>query len=456
MGLTDTLVKNIVETRYEDLPAEAREATKRRILDTLGVMLPPTTLEEECITIAEMVKEIGGKGESTLIGFGGKAPCWLAAWVNGSLTHVLDYDDTTDDPPQHPTSAAFPAALAVAEKIGGVSGKDFITAVALGTDLSVRLTTGPTGRIFDDYPWFPITTFGIFSAAAAPGKILGFSEEKMTDALGMALYRVFGISKAIADPHSMMRAIRDGFTNKEGVLSALVVDRGITACREPIEKFYAAFYGDEYNPEIVTMDLGKRFRGAEASLKPWPACRETHGGIQAALNIMNEHGLDADQIEKVVLTVGEFTGNHLFKPLEAKRNPKLSIDAKFSMPFVIAAALTKKKIGISDFLPEGLSDPKVLEMAKKIEGKVNPEFGVVAPVAVDITVKGGKTFSKKEEIIYGSPQNPLSKEDVIAKFKDCAQYARKPLSTGKVDKLIEAILELEKAKDMREITDLLS
>jgi 2-methylcitrate dehydratase PrpD len=455
MGLTDSLVKNIVKTRYEDLPEEAREATKRSILDTLGVMLPPTTLEPECIAIAEMVKETGGKGESTLIGFGDKAPSWLAAWANGSLTHVLDYDDTTDEPAQHPTSNALPAALAIAEKMGGVSGKDFITAIALATDLSVRMASGPKGRIFDDYPWFPITTFGTFSAAAAPAKIMGFSEDKMSDALGMALYRVFGISKAIADPHSMMRAIRDGFTNKEGVLAALVVDRGVTACTEAVEKLYAALYGNDYDPEVVIRDLGKRFRGAEASLKPWPACRETHGGIQAAMEIINKDGLDTEKIEKVVVTVGEFSGMHLLEPLETKRTPKLSIDAKFSFPFVMAIILAKKKIGISDFLPEGLSDPKVLAMAQKIEGKVDHEFGVVSPVAVDIKTSDGKTFYKKAEVIYGSPQNPLSRDDVIAKFKDCASYARKPLPADKLDKLIEIILELEKVKDMREITELL-
>lgn len=455
MELTNALAANIVKTQYDDLPKEVKEATKRSILDTIGVMMPPTTLEKSCIALAEMIHEVGGKEESTLIGFGWKAPCWDAAFVNGSLTHVLDYDDTTDEPTHHPTAHTFPAALAIAERKGGVSGKDFITAVALGNDLGVRLVSAPKGDVFSDYPWFPITTFGTFTATAAAGKMLKLSEEEMINAFGLSIHRVFGISEAVAAPGSDMRAIRDGFTNREGVLCALMAGKGIRACKDPIEILFKTLYRGEYDSETPILNLGKKFRGDEVSLKPWPACRETHGYIQAALEIVNENDIKPNQIEEVVCTVGKFAGQHVCEPILAKQNPQLSIDAKFSLFFTLAITLAKRKVKIADFLPDNLKDPEVLGLAKKMKYRIDPTFGTVAPAQLDIKTTDGRLFSKFIKTLYGHPENPLSKEGLIAKFKDCARYAKKPLSPEKTENFIEQILKLEEVKDIREITNLL-
>ena len=172
MQLTKSLARNVVQVQYDDLPVDVREATKISILDTLGVMFPPTKLEKGCQSLAELMIEAGGNPESTIVGFGGKIPCWMAAFVNGSLAHALDFDDTTDNPPHHPTASTLPAALAIAERIGIISGRDFITAVAAGNDLSIRLASAPAGQLYKDYPWFSVTVFGAFSATAAAGKLL--------------------------------------------------------------------------------------------------------------------------------------------------------------------------------------------------------------------------------------------------------------------------------------------
>jgi 2-methylcitrate dehydratase PrpD len=455
MELTKALATNIVKIQYDDLPKEVTEATKRSILDTLGVMMPPTTLEKACITLADMVHEVGGKQESTLIGFGWKAPCWDAAFVNGSLTHVLDYDDTTDEPTHHPTAHTLPAALAIAERRGGVSGKEFITAVALGNDLGVRLVSAPKGQVFSDYPWFPITTFGTFTATAAAGKMLKLSIDEMINAFGLSIHRVFGISEAVAAPGSDMRAIRDGFTNKEGVLCALMAGKGIRACKDSIEILFKTLYRGEYDPEVPILNLGEKFRGYEAGLKPWPACRETHGYIQGALEIVKENDVQSNQIKEVSLTVGTFGGRHVCEPVAARQNPQLSIDAKFSMFFTVAVALTKGKVEISDFLPDNLKNSDVLNLAKRIKHKIDPTYGTVTPALIEIKTNDGRYFSKFIKTLYGHPENPLRQDDLIAKFKDCVRYAKNPLPMEKTGKLIEQVLKLEDLEDIREITNLL-
>ncbi|MDD5703611.1 MAG: MmgE/PrpD family protein, partial [Dehalococcoidales bacterium] len=284
---TEALVRNLIQTKYDDLTAEVIEATKISILDTFGVMLPPSTLTKACISLYEMMNEVDGKKESTLIGFGGRVPCWVAAFVNGSCAHAMDYDDgvTTDKPIQHPTASTFPAALALAERIGEVNGKDFITAVALGNDLSIRIASCPTGNTMTDYPFFPISTFGVFSAAGACGKLLGLADIEMQNALGLALHRVAGTRDAAFAPDSDIRGIRDGFTNKEGVIAALMASKGISACKDSVEQLLRVYYGTGYSLDPLTHDLGKIFRGAEAKYKIWPSCGATHSYIQAALYV---------------------------------------------------------------------------------------------------------------------------------------------------------------------------
>ncbi len=457
MDLTKKLIEN-TRTRYEDLSGETREVTKRNILDTLGVMFPATTLDKACGSVYEMVKEQGGIKESTIIGFGGKAPCTMAAFVNGSLAHALDYDDVSDDYPHHPSANVFPAALAAAEKTGGIGGREFITAIALGNDLSVRLSAS-VGKAMANHPWFPFSIFGVFSATLGAGKLLRLSEDQMVNAFGIAVNRVFGTIEGILDPSSDIRGIRDirdGFTNREGVFCALMASRGITGSKDGIEKMLKNYYKDEHDPSILLSGLGKDFRGAEVSIKPWPVARETHGYIQAALDIIKEHDVDPSQIEEVTVTVGEFVASHLCEPRDDKAKPRSSIAAKFSLPFALGVAFTGKEVQIDDFYLDRLDAPQVLEMAGRVYYRIDPGFGIFTPAAVDVRTKGGETFGKRVETLYGHPQNPIGGADLIAKFKDCVRHGRKPLSRERTELVIETALNLEEVKDMSEFTGLLN
>lgn len=451
---TQILAKNIVDTKYDNLPKDTVEATKKSILDTLGVMFPPTTLVETCSSVFELMIEAGGKQESTLIGFGGKVPCWVAGFVNGSLAHAIDFDDTVglEKPIMHPTGSSFPAALAVAERVDEVSGKEFITAVALGNDLSVRLGACPQGNVVWDYPFFPVTTFGVFSAAAVSGRLLRLSENEMINALGLALNRVCGVTKGLFS--SDFRAIRDGFNNREGILCALLAGKGMDACKDAIELLFNIYYKDNINPEYLTVDLGKKFRGTEVSFKPWPSCQGTYSYIQAAMQIVNEQHIQPEQIEEVCLH-GNKEGEGLFSPAEIKQKPTSSITAKAALPFVVSLAIVHRSVSIANFLPENLSDSNVLALAKRVKFKLEPSLGSYSS-RVEIKTKDGKVYQAGVDVLRGSIHNPLSTEELIAKFKDCAGFSKKPLSASNLDRLVNSILELEKVKDISEITSILS
>ena len=205
------LSRNIVKTKYEDLPSEVVEITKKSILDTLGVIVGASTMGQGCKEIVDLVKESGAKGESTIIGFGGRVPSWMAGFANGSMVHQLDYDDVGGA--GHPSACIVPAAFAVAEEVGGVNGKEFITAVALSVDLNCRMGFA-ISRDKADRPnigWFIPPLVGYFTATAAAGRLLGLREEGMLDAFGHTLQQAAGSQQVSYSPGSIFRGIRDGF-----------------------------------------------------------------------------------------------------------------------------------------------------------------------------------------------------------------------------------------------------
>jgi 2-methylcitrate dehydratase PrpD len=171
-----TFAKHIFNINFEDIPRNVVDTTKRSLLDGIGVILAAGTLGEGCKQFVNLAKAGGGKAESTIIGFHTKVPAYMAAFANGSMAHALDFEDVIDR--VHPNASTIPAALAVAEAAGNVSGKQLITAITLGSDIVARFglsqTDAPT-----KYGWFPTPIFGSYGATTAASKLLGLSIEQI-------------------------------------------------------------------------------------------------------------------------------------------------------------------------------------------------------------------------------------------------------------------------------------
>jgi len=183
--------RTLAAIRYEQLSPDAVRMTKSSILDTLGVTLAGSTIGAGCREIADMVKEDGGRPESSILGFGGRVPAPLAAFANGAMSHALDFDDIDDAAAVHPGVATVPAGFAMAERIGKVNGKEFITAICMGADLLLRL--GYAGRKGQGgFKWLPGQIYGGFAATATCGKLLGLDEGALVDAFGIALMQASG------------------------------------------------------------------------------------------------------------------------------------------------------------------------------------------------------------------------------------------------------------------------
>src|SRR6185436_6369455 len=219
-------------------------------------------LAPEATILADYVKEQGGRPEATLLGFGGKAPAPLAVFLNGSLGHMLDYDDMGES--GHPGIVTIPVALAVAEKLGGVSGKEFIAAVAAGMDVMTRMSRAidvPDWTITEG--WFATQLIGFVAGAATAGRLLGLDEEKMENALGIGFNQMSGTRQMAEGAATHMRSMQAGFSGQGAVLAADLARRGIIGSKDVIEGRYGFFRtyirGCEPDWDGIVDGLGVKF-----------------------------------------------------------------------------------------------------------------------------------------------------------------------------------------------------
>jgi 2-methylcitrate dehydratase PrpD len=258
---------------------------------------------------------------------------------------------------------------------------------------------------------------------------------------------------------SDIRAIRDGLGAKAGVLSALLAQKGVIGDKTSIDGKYGlyniCFRGDS-GPAKVTAELGKKFLGIEVSLKPWPCCRNIHGFIEASLKLLKEHGIKPDDVAEIIGVTGGGRKSY-YEELDRRRKPKTSIDAKFSLPFVLGVAIAERDVLIKDFTAEGRGNPVALGLAQKVTYRFDERYkrdGIEIGL-VEIMTKDGKKYAKEIPFAYGHPQNPIHREDLFKKFRDCAKYSKKRLPSLRIEKIIEKLSQLEKVKDMREVVKLL-
>jgi 2-methylcitrate dehydratase PrpD len=445
------IAKHVINTTYQDLPLKAIEVAKMEILDSIGTALAGSK-RPVIQMMLDMFKEFGGKEQSTVIARGIKLPPMDAAAVNSVMMAALDYDAVVDFAPLHPSVILLPVCFAMSGYQGKVSGKELIAAVAIGVDLLIRL---PFAAIFKDEVERTLAGGGGVSAymitAAIAGKMLGFNEDEMVNAIGLA-YRQ---SVNIPPSGSMFGGNLKGstFEVRGGLLAALMVKHGIRVgdkdCIEGPQGFYHHFYHGRYDREVLLGDLGKNYYGARVTIKPYPSCRMTHSFITAALALANEHDIRPDQVVEIEVIAND-AGYSLCTPIEEKRSPKTPVVSQFSPPWCVAAALVRKKATIGEFSEEAIKDPVILGVANKIKVKNDPNLTGTLGATVTVKTKGG-TYTKHIESPPGGPDNQLSFDDCVNKFNDCASYSFKPLTKGTISRIIKSIENLEEIDDIAEI-----
>ncbi|MFC1990900.1 MmgE/PrpD family protein, partial [Chloroflexota bacterium] len=354
-----------------------------------------------------------------------------------------------------------PSAFAIAERLGKVNGKDFITAVALGNDLISRLGLSYSRRPEGYKPtWLWTSMFGVFSAAATCCKLLQMDEEKTINALGIALEQAGGTRVSVHGTGVNVRGLYANFPARTGVFSALMAEKGITAGKDVFEApcgFYNLYLGGSYDRASLTDGLGQKFDGIDVSFKPWPSCRETHTYIEATLGIVREVNIAIEDIDEIKVYIGEVS-QQFCQPLEGRRKPGTPIDAKVSIPFTVATAVAYKEVALKYFTPAGIQDERILQAAQKVVPQFDTRFNsprTMPPALVEIRMRDGKMHSKRVDTAYGNPEKPITMEDLVKKFRDCTSYSVKPITEENREKAISMVGNLEETKDAGQVIRLL-
>ena len=422
-GVTRKLARHAATLRYETLPPALVELTKQCVLDTLGVTIGASTLAPEARILADYVKDLGGKaGERRCSASAERRPRRGRLFVNGSLGHMLDYDDLGES--GHPSIATMPVALALAEKQGGVSGRELITAIAAGMDVMTRIS-----RAIDVPDW--TMTEGWFAtqlhrlrrrrrdcrpaAEARPGADgerarhrLQPDERQPPDGRGRRDAHAFDAGRLLRPGRRARGGTRAARHHRlEGRSS-----RGVTASSGPT--FAAASPTGTGSSD----GLGAKFPLLEKhGFKVWPACGYTRTTNASTLAMREQHGLKPEDIESITIVGGTGGTQQLCEPLAAKRRPKVSIDGKFSIPFTTAVMMAKGNVTLRDYTEEGLSDPAVLAMADRVSYRpgTQPVTGKggsqdVSKTSVEIVTRDGRRFEHRSTSVPGDPKNPVSWE----------------------------------------------
>jgi 2-methylcitrate dehydratase PrpD len=464
-GPTRRFAEHAAKLGYEDLPQPLVALVKQCVLDTLGVSIAATTLSAEANIVYDYVKDLGGKPVSTVWGFGGKAPPAWAVFVNGSLGHMVDYDDVGAG--GHVSIVTIPVAFAVAEQLGGVTGRDLITAVAAGTDMHTRLNAAiriPDWTMTEG--WFPTQMFGFLSGAATAARLHGADADTIEHAFGIGFTQMSGSRQMAVGTATHLRSMQAGFSGQGAILAADLARRGIVGSKEVLEGRYGMFktyVRTEPDWDAMFAGLGREFPllGLHG-FKVWPACGYTRPTNAAIRQLREQHEIRPADVDAITVIGGSGATQLLSEPLELKRRPKLAIDGKYSIPFTSAVMMTKGNVTLRDYTDEGLCDPAVLAMADKVSYRLGESaelpvggHSALSRPTVEIRVKSGKVYSCTPDGVPGDPRHPVSDELLEAKFRDCVSFSARPIPAENVERAIRMINDLENLADVTEIVRLL-
>lgn len=461
MDVAYEIASHLAKTTFQDIPKDVVEHTKKLILNILGTTLAGSTAGG-CRETAELIGEWKGKTESTVFSYGYRVPSPQAALVNGMMANARDFDDFHDVAIVYAGVSVIPASLAVAERVGA-SGRDLITAVTLGLDLVSRLALSIT--VYKG--WHYTAVCGAFGAAAAAGKLLGLDEKKMLNALGIVFSQAAGNLQSIHDG-ALVKRMQPGLAAQAGVLSASLAERGVTGSKEIFQGqsgFFTLYDGgarepkEQRDPSIYKFEnlmdqLGQRFEGSNIAVKPYPSARGTHVAIEATLDLIKAHSIAPNDVAECTCYVSQFIFNLNGKPFVLRENPE--VDAQPSLYYTLATALLRGDVFITDFEEEAIRDPKVMGMIGRVRVLADSEIKDRFACRVAIKTKAGQTYSKELKVIKGQRQNPMTYDEVAAKFRKCAAHAAKPIPAGNQAQVIALVDRLEEQRDIRPIIKLLS
>jgi len=466
----------------DDLPPAAIAAAKANIFDTLACAAAGSSARGTA-DVRALALEWAGAPQATILGFGEKVPAHHAAWVNGTMAHARDYDDTHDAAILHAGVSVIPAALAAAELQGGVSGSDFIAAVAAGLETICRLGVATKiGIIESGFMYTPL--FGHFGATVAAGRVLRLDVAQMINAIGIGYSQVAGNHQVTRDG-ALTKRMQPGFAAQAALVSVQLARRGVRGAQatfEGADGFLRVYLHDRVDRDLLRKDLGKHYEFAELSYKPYPCCRFNHTAIDAALALRASAGTSSprtrgpsdfrrmplgphlreddifnpDNVRQIRIGVNNQAHQAVCTPVDVRKSPRSIVHAQFSMPYTVATALVDGRVELSHFTDASIRREDIRALAQRVDVHVDAdierEWGRnVSPSAMVIEMNDGSTHSHRVDWPLGHPRRPMSPSDFETKAADCFRTSMLAMRDDAARQLRLAVDALESSDDIRSL-----
>ena len=440
---------------YEDIPGGVVEAAKLHLLDTLGCGFAAHALGVAGEGRTAM-SELGGEPQASVIGLDASLPAPNAAFANAMLCHGLDFDDTHSDSVAHVSTVVSPAAIAAGEAAGS-SGRDLVAAIVGGNEVVTRIGMAASGA-FHARGFHPTAVCGVFGATTAAGRLAGLGPQATASALGIAGSFAGGLF-AYLDDATPTKPMHPAWAAHGGLLASRLASLGAEGPPGVLENrfgLYYAFVGDvqrDVDIDAQLADLGSRWETPRIAYKPYPACHYIHGSLGATGSLTAE--VDPDEVEEITVTVPEAAVPLVLEPAAPKLAPRSDYEAKFSLQYSTAAMLVHGRVGVRTYTDEEIADPAVLALAAKVryEVKEYASYPAAFPGGVRIRLRDGRTLEADAPYQLGGPENPMSADEVRAKFRENASLA---LGDAELAALEEAVLGIEEHDDVRAVFSALS
>ena len=410
--------------RFEDLPADIVEATKLRVMDVIGLSLAGAETEFGRSTRGAALA-LSPPGPCRVLGTGDRVGVTTAAFANGAFSQALEFDDTHNESIVHMSSPSVAAALAMAE-IGPVSGRDLITAIALGNEISCRVGSVASGQ-FHKRGFHPTGLFATFGCAYLAAKLLGLEAERMAQAAGICGSFASGLLQCWVDG-TQTKFLHPGWAAQSGITAAFLARTNTTGPAEVFEGrfgLFASHLQDTEQPRDygrIRDKLGKHWESRNSSFKPFPAAHVLHPYISAILRLRARHGIKPADVAHIDCPVTAFIVGIVCEPTAEKFAPASDSHGRVSLQYSLAEALTLGSLGKTAYKGASLRNPEILALARKVHYRVDPAYPGPGRFKgeVTVTLKDGTRLYELEEYNRGSAENPMTDAEIRAKFDENA------------------------------------
>lgn len=453
-SLTHQLADWYTALNYEDLPPDVIASTKLRVLDVLGLSLAPVNAKFGA-TVRAAVLEMGTGTGSRMLGFGDETSPMLAAIVNGSMAHALEFCDTQNETMTHVSSPTVTAALTLGESLN-LNGREFLTVCAGASEITARIAVGAPGQ-FHKNGFHSTGVVGSFGAAYIASRLYGLEADRMTHCAGIVGSQAAGLMECWSDG-TWSKFIHPGWAGHCGISSALLAKHGYTGPATILEGRFGLFRSHVQDPEYkhdfarIVNALGSDWENRRISFKPFPTAHVIHPFIDAIL-ALHKQGLRAENIEKIVCPVADYMVPIVCEPRAEKIAPASDWHGRVSLAYTLAEALYHGTLGARGYTEESIRNPEILTLARKVTYEIDETApgrerfkGWVIAHTTD-----GRRWEYVEPVNRGSFDNPMGIEDICAKFRENASLV---ISDERMARVIETVDQLETLSNVKDLVSL--